>query len=578
MRVRLFRYRSRVCAVVLALSVGCGDSGNPTGTGAGGVNLRIETLYLVQSTQTRDGAVPLVADKDAYLRVFVLANGANTLTPSVRIRLSRNGTVQQTLTIPAPGSSVPTSVDQSSLAKSWNVKIPAATIQPGLQILADVDPTNAVTESNEQDNTFPTSGAAQTLQISALQPFRIRFVPMVQEENGKTGHITSANIEDYLTFTRKIHPVSSIDADLRQPYTVRGLGFDPQGNTWQAAVSELDAVRVSEGSNRFYYGVVNTDYNGGGVVGIAAGIPAGAALGWDRFPDAPITVAHEIGHDWGRRHAPCGGAGGPDPAYPYPLGMIGVYGFDIETQEVKIPSANTDIMGYCDARFWISDYTYAGIFNYRVSHPSATIAPVPSLVVWGRIENGVPILEPGFEATTVPALPSSEGPYSIEGKDGAGKTVFSMRFSAEQMPDVAGDVRHFAFAIPFSPEESGRVATLRLATRGRESMVRASAKAARQVSANEAGLPTTTASVAKLGKDRVSIQWNRDAYPLVIVRDATSGAILSLARGGVANVATTGGDVQLIFSDGIHSVQSMSGGQMVSLRGSNKPQFYQAPR
>ena len=39
----------------------------------GGANLRIETLYLVQSTQTRDGTVPLVAGKDAYLRVFVVA-------------------------------------------------------------------------------------------------------------------------------------------------------------------------------------------------------------------------------------------------------------------------------------------------------------------------------------------------------------------------------------------------------------------------------------------------------------------------------------------------------------------------
>jgi len=578
MRVRPLLNRYGFSVVALALSASCGDSGNPTGTNTGGVNLHIETLYLVQSTQTRDGSVPLVADKDAYLRVFVLANGPNTLTPSVRVRLSRNGTVQQTLTIPATGSSVPTSVDQSSLAKSWNVKIPAATIQPGLQILADVDPTNAVTESNEQDNSFPSSGAPQTLQISALQPFRIRFVPMVQEENGKTGRITSANIEDYLTFTRKIHPVSSIDADLRQPYTVRGLGFDPQGNTWQAAVSELDAVRVSEGSSRFYYGVVNTDYNGGGVVGIAAGIPAGAALGWDRFPDAPITVAHEIGHDWGRRHAPCGGAGGPDPAYPYSLGMIGVFGLDVETQEVKIPSANTDIMGYCDARFWISDYTYVGIFNYRVSHPSATIAPVPSLVVWGRIENGVPTLEPAFEATTAPSLPTNDGPYVIEGKDAAGNTTFSLHFAAEQMPDVAGDVRHFAFAVPISPEQSERIVTLRLASRGRESTRRASAIVAPRLSANATRLPATMASVARVARDRVSIRWNGSAYPLVIVRDATTGSILSLARGGDATVATTGGDVQLVFSDGIHSVESMSGGQTMSLRGSSKPQFYQAPR
>jgi hypothetical protein len=551
------RYRFTAAALLLGAACGGGDGGGPTGTGSNGVNLRIETLYLVQSTQTRDGSVPLVANKDAYARVFVVASGENTLAPAVRVRLSQNGAVVQTFTIPAPASSVPTAVDQSSFTKSWNVKIPGSMIQPGLQILADVDPTNQVSESNEQDNNFPTSGTPQSLPVSALQTFRLRFIPMVQEENGRRGAVTASNIDTYLTFTRKIHPVSSIDADLREPYTVRGLGFDPQGNTWQAAVAELDAVRVAEGSNRFYYGVVNTDYNGGGVVGIAAGIPAGAALGWDRFPDAPITVAHEIGHDWGRRHAPCGGAGGPDPNYPYPLGMIGVYGLDVETQEVKIPSANTDIMGYCDARFWISDYNFSAIFSYRVSHPSSSVAPaVPSLVVWGRIENGVPVLEPAFEATTVPSLPETMGPYVVEGRDAAGQMIFSVPFAAEQMPDVSGDVRHFAFAVPLSTDQSSKIATLRLMARGKESVLRApwgasvlGANGVRRLSAQ------SLASVTKVSPTRAAVRWDASAYPLVVVRDAVTGSILSLARGGTANVATTEGhDVELIVSDGIHSL------------------------
>jgi len=543
--------------MALVLGAACGgggDGGGPAGTG-NGVNLRIETLYLVQSTQTRDGAVPLVANKDAYVRVFVVASGENTLAPAVRVRLSQNGTIQQTFTIPAPAASVPTSVDQSSFNKSWNVKIPGSMIQPGLQILADVDPTNQVSESNEQDNSFPTSGTPQALQVSALQTFRLRFIPMVQEENGRKGSITASNMDSYLTFTRKIHPVSSIDADLRDPYTVRGLGFDPQGNTWQVAVAELDAVRVAEGSNRFYYGVVNTDYNGGGVVGIAAGIPAGAALGWDRFPDAPITVAHEIGHDWGRRHAPCGGAGGPDPNYPYPLGMIGVYGLDVETQEVKIPSANTDIMGYCDARFWISDYNFSAIFSYRVSHPSASVAPaVPALVVWGRIENGVPVLEPAFEATTVPSLPETMGPYVVEARDDAGRMIFSVPFAAEPMPDVAGDVRHFAFAVPVSIDQSAKIATLRLVTRDKESVIRAPSGSA-LIGANGVRQPTQSASVMKVSPTRASVRWDASAYPLVVVRDAVTGSILSLARGGTANVATNDGHgVELVVSDGIHSL------------------------
>lgn len=509
-------YKCGIAALASIALIACGGDKGPTE--GDGLNLRIETMYLVQSVQTREGTVPLVAGKDAYLRVFVVANAANTAAPAVRVQLLHNGTVDQTLTIPATLSAVPTGVDQASLGNSWNVKIPAATIQPGLQILAEVDPANAVAESNEGDNQFPVSGTPRTLQVGALQPFKIRFVPIVQASNGSTGNVNASNIESYLTMTRKIHPVSAIDADLRAPYTVNGLGFDPQGNTWQAAVSELDAVQKSEGSGRFYYGVVHTDYNGGGVVGIAAGIPASAALGWDRFPDAPITVAHEIGHDWGRRHAPCGGAGGADPSYPYPIGLIGVYGLDVETLELKTPSGNTDIMGYCDVKFWISDYTYSAIFNYRVANPNASIRPkVPTLMVWGRIENGVPRLEPSFQVNTVPSAPETPGPYRIEALDSVGREVFSYSFSADAMPDVPGDFRHFAFAVPASPADVARITTLRLVARGKESRVVAG------------------------------------DHPLTVVRDAESGEILSLVRARTAPAALLRRGVRLELSDGIHT-------------------------
>src|SRR5262245_15698244 len=172
---RTNRHSRLLTVAALALGAACGgDSGSPTGGGNNGPDLRIETLYLVQSVQTRDGSVPLVAGKEAELRVFVVASAANSLTPAVRVRLYRGGVVQQTITIPAPGSSVPTSVDQSSLANSWNVRVPAATVQAGLQILADVDPTNAMAESNEQNNSFPANGSPLSLSVTEMRPFRIR--------------------------------------------------------------------------------------------------------------------------------------------------------------------------------------------------------------------------------------------------------------------------------------------------------------------------------------------------------------------------------------------------------------------
>ena len=75
-------------------------------------------------------------------------------------------------------------------------------------------------------------------------------------------------------------------------------------------------------------------------------------------------AGHEIGHNLGRSHAPCGGAGGPDPNYPYGGASIGQYGTDIQGNNVAFysPTSHVDMMSYC-APEWISDYTYEALYN-----------------------------------------------------------------------------------------------------------------------------------------------------------------------------------------------------------------------
>lgn len=533
-----------------ALLAACGDgpSDPKPGPSGNGLNLRIETAYFVQVTQNRLGTVPLVAGRDAYLRVFVVADRANTAAPAVRVRLYQGETLRETLTIPADGASVPTAVDQGNLAGSWDVKVPASMIQPGLRMVADVDPAGAVAESSEADNTFPTSGSPLSLTVSAIAPLKVRFVPIHQRANGLVGRVTEANKHDFMTMTRKIHPIPGYDADIRAPFTVEGLSLDPAGNSWQGLVTELNAVRVAEGSDRYYYGVVQTEYPGGGVVGIAASIPSRTSLGWDRPADAAETVAHELGHNLGRFHAPCGGAGGADPGYPYQLGLIGVYGMDVETGELKAPIEHTDIMGYCDARFWISDYNYTGLYNYLRGTAPAALAAQPSLLVWGSIQDGRVVLEPAFQVTTRPALPAAPGPYTVEGTDAAGEVLFSISFAGDRIEDVKGDRRLFAFAVPLGPQQMDRLATLRVGGRG----VQARAGGAVMQRRAPAAAPPR-ASVARQGADRVAVRWDASAYPMAMVRDARTGEILALARGGAAELRAGTGEVEVVLSDGVRS-------------------------
>jgi hypothetical protein len=514
-----------------------------TAGGAAGFNLRIDGMYLTQSVQTYAGAVPLVKDRDGYLRVFVTASQTNLTAPQVRVQFFQGSTLVSTLTIAPPATSVPLSPDEGSLSSSWNVAVPKTLIQPGLSVLADVDPDNDVAEADETDNQFPASGVPLPLDVHTTSAFSVRFVPVRQSVNGRQGNVTNANKDGYLTAAMKVHPLASYDADLRAPYTTTAPAVDANTtSTWTAILNQLDALRKADGSPRYYFGVINPSYSSG-IAGVGY-VGGKTALGWDRG-GADWVAAHEWGHNWGRDHSPCGGAAGPDTNYPYPGGAIGVYGLDLATLTLK-PPTNTDIMGYCNNE-WISDYTYEGVLNWREAQPDVAGADFagavqPCLLVWGRIENGQTVLEPAFQIVTRPSLPARSGSYSVEGRDVAGGRVFRLSFEPERVADDPTGGRHFAFAVPLQPDRAARLDAIRLSVPGRGTVsVRAAAAATAAIDLR----------TERAGPGRVSLRWNATAHPMVMVRDPASGQVLSFARGGAAEIATERTDLEVQLSNGI---------------------------
>ena len=515
------------------------------------LNLTIATMYLVQSIQTREGAVPLVADREGWIRVFAVSNQTNTAMPRVRVRLYHGAAEVATYLINASSPSVATGVDQGGKNTSWNVKVPAALIQPGMRLLAEVDPGNGVVEAAEQDNSFPTTGTPVELTVHEMPPFRIRFVP-VQTADGRRGNLTATNLDSYLSLTRKIHPIAEMQAEVRETYTTRATTFDTGGNVWASVVSELDAVRVAEAGNpMYYYGVVNPPYNGGGVVGIANGIPSRTSLGWDRFPDAPETVAHELGHNFGRYHAPCGGAGGSDPDFPYPQGLISNYGMDSETGDIKGPNEYTDIMGYCETSWWISDYTFTNILHYR-RQADGPVSGGRSLLVWGRVGADELVLEPAFEVRARAEVPRAGGPYRIEGMDANGARLFSYSFAGAELGDGPEGVRTFAFALPGEVIGMDRLATVRLSGHGRTVTMQAGT-GGEPLPRGPVG-PFLDAELRRVDSGTVALRWDAARHPMVMVRNPDTGNILSFARGGETRVASGAGELELVYSDGVRSV------------------------
>jgi hypothetical protein len=105
------------------------------------------------------------------------------------------------------------------------------------------------------------------------------------------------------------------------------------------------------------------------------GVSVAAGLGY-AGEDAAETMIHEIGHSHGRLHAPCG-ADDPDPEYPYPDGSIGVWGYDLFEDVLLSPTGAFDFMGYC-LPYWVSDYTYAGLFDWIEESNQLRLARGPS--------------------------------------------------------------------------------------------------------------------------------------------------------------------------------------------------------
>jgi len=132
-----------------------------------------------------------------------------------------------------------------------------------------------------------------------------------------------------------------------------------------------------------------------------------------------------------------------------------------------------------------------------------------------------------------------------EGIAADGSRVFAETFDATEIADHPRAGRLFALAVPVDDADASRLEQLRLTGPG---IGRATVRP-------PAALRTAPATPARLtsAAGGVSLQWDAAAHPMVMVRDARSGEVLSFARGGSVTVPATGADLELVASDGVRS-------------------------
>lgn len=444
--------------------VACNPSPSVPGPGLPSVlgEVAIQKTEWGQSVLKTD--LRLVAGKPALLRVHLTAD-RDGLPGRLKGEVFQGSNRLGELSFTGP-TSLPTTINPAELAQTYWAILPANWVVAGTEVRLLADPNNQISENNEADNRLTLTPAVGTGTVLPLT-----LVPVLQPGQSSLPTLPSADL------LRDMLPVQGVQTSTRAPFSY-GATVGNASSDWSNLLSALRSLRTSDGSGRYYYGVVRVGYTSG-IAGIGyMGFPTSA--GWDFGSSAARIMVHEIGHNLGQGHAPCGVTG--EPNYPYAGGSIGTWGYNVAGSVLFNPAQYKDVMSYCNPQ-WISDYMYermqsflerqAGLSQRAESPPSRSgLAPVglearsstvqsqglwvaqEVLLVSGRIRGGEVILDPMVKMKAIPQQPQP-GPYRLR-LDAAGGRV-DISFQTErveaphgpgQPPNESWSEEHFSLLLP----------------------------------------------------------------------------------------------------------------------------------
>ena len=414
--------------------------------------------YLTQAVQSHDFAVPLVAGEDALLRVFVMADdGVTASMPPVRARFYQGEREVHSVWIDGSSGPVPHTMAEGDLEATANALIPGEFVVPGTEMVVDVDPNSTLDPSLGIGGRIPEEGRL-ALGIRSVPDFDVTAVPFLWAEDPDSSGLkaTIGLTADHDAFyeTREWLPIARMTATVREPVLV---DYDPKENM-HLVLRDVRLLLVADGAPGYYMAV--PPWKDSGVLGIAF-YDSRASV--SRFEGH--TIAHEFGHNFLLRHAPCGGPAGADGQYPHSGGRIGAWGYDFRDGTLVDPGVFTDLMTYCRTNDWISDYSFTKAVGYRTETQAMRASHVAEqvLVVRGGIAGGRLDIQPAFVLDAPPTLPEGAGPYRLVGSDPQGGELFALRFDMQEVadPEAEGDAG-FTFAIPVQAGWAEALATLTL--------------------------------------------------------------------------------------------------------------------
>ena len=477
------------------------------------VLISVPVFYFNQVNQNTEGTVPILANRNALLRVFATGDEVSYYRPNVRADFYRNGGIVHSALIPAVGDVLPTHVEEGELLNSYNAVIPGHLLQPGLELVIEFDPEGLITRKAGSRTRVPEQGTLP-LNIVALKNHHQVLVPTIHNSHPNltgaldwTRNLTTDS--PHIRTVRNFMPIADVTVEAHSTlYTDADLNGVSGWFQWRR---EVWALWQSEGQKGNYYGVIELWYQFG-VVGMAS------AIGWPPVSvgrnDAE-TFVHEVGHTMNLFHAACG-VDGQDPNYPYAGGHTGRWGYNFD-RGVLVSDTMKDVMTYCSG-IWISDYHFARAMRHRIRTEGEAKPPPPpekTLLLWGNASQQEVLLDPAFLIEAPPTEPATGGPYRLEGFGPAGELRFSFDFTPIPLEHGGAD---FLFTLPYDPDRDGTLERIVLSGPGGEDTL----------------TPGSTP-------------------PMAIMRDGPNGTIRGFLRDWDGSIppGVKGGPLQVLLSDGI---------------------------
>ena len=402
-----------------------------------GTDMASATAYVVQTVQSSDFPVPLVAGRPGLLRVLVTAPdaGGARIPSGVATFHQRDGSKHSIRLSPGYGTgTIPAQTKEAerSLALSANARVPGEVLRKGVEMVVVLDPESALDPALGVPRRIPRAGRT-TLDVYEMPLFDVTVVPFLWETEPDSS---------ILDVTRDLSPGDPLFEETRNWLPVGRMTITVHEPVWVSTkewhLSETNAIRTMEGGTGYYMGTMG-------------GVGGGIAFAPGRVMFSTLdggVVAHEFGHNMHLFHAPCGGARNPDPAYPHAKGRSGAWGWDHRSGNLVRPSAR-DVMGYCN---WggISDYHFANALRWRLQDETG-IGAAPSthaLLLWGGTDaDGHLFLNPAFVVEAPPTPLDGTGAWQVAGESEDGRVLFTRRFEMAEIADGEGQ-QSFALALP----------------------------------------------------------------------------------------------------------------------------------